>query len=94
MEEYRCKHCASFRGCCDQRDPNADTCEAFYREPVITNGDKFRHMDDSELAAYFSIHGMCDFCPARREDCGDGVDAHACFTAWELYLGQEVEDEL
>jgi hypothetical protein len=90
MKEYKCKHCASFRGCCDQRDPNADTCEEFFREPVITNGDRFRHMDDSELAAYFSIRCMCDFCPARREDCGDGGDIHECFTAWELFLDQEV----
>ena len=92
MNDYKCKHCASFNGCCDQKNGDKDICEDFYRNPVVTNGDKFRNMSDSELAAYFSIHGMCDFCPAKREDCQDGGDVHACFTAWELFLDKEVSE--
>jgi hypothetical protein len=78
-------------GICAQVVCDAKPCEDFEQNPVKKNGDAFRNMSNIELAEYFSMNHMCDNCPAKTNDCVEDDTPHNCFTAWEIYLDQEVE---
>lgn len=99
-----CKHCENKQiiATCKHIGVTVGECPgefcSHFEENVVNNGDKFRRYSNREFSELFALLAMCDFCPARTDNCGEGgSDIKKCRKAWQKWLDlpteSEVEDE-
>lgn len=82
-----CEHCGIVTG-----DAPAAHCR-WYEAQTVTNGDVLQQYSRRELAEFFALHCMCDFCPAETENCGNGSNLKECRKAWQRWLDLPAENE-
>lgn len=59
-----------------------------YTPPVKTHYDQVKAMSLEEMVPFLVGLTACEYCPARRENCG-----YDCHKAWSDWLNAEVPDE-
>ena len=57
-----------------------------------TVGDRYRAMDNSALADYFSIHHTCMECVAYADNCDSEGKTDVCRQRWLDYLNKETKN--